>query len=348
MVELLKSENIHSSGIAISKSKRISYLDYAKGIGIVGVVIGHSFGVLFTPDAHPSDVLMGAFYWIVRWIYAFHMPLFFLISGLFIEKAVHQPFPAFLLDRLRRIAYPYFVWTVIQELLRMVAGLRYEPFSELWQVVYSPLLQFWFLYALFVISVVTVALRKLHVPIWGLLLLTGLLFATKATDLDLGGWSVVYLVRAHWLYFVVGAFLGQRQYLQPLERLTKPVLLWGTATGFGLIWFAIYVDVIVQPLAIALWAAAGIVAALCLARWLELTGAAPYVQTWGMRSLEIYLAHTIFSAAAGMGVQALMPNQFALQVIASAIAGMVGPLLLYRFCREFRLLFLFRLRPAKR
>ena len=42
--------------------KRISYIDMAKGIGIILVVLGHSI--------FPSENL-------TTWIYSFHMPLFF-------------------------------------------------------------------------------------------------------------------------------------------------------------------------------------------------------------------------------------------------------------------------------
>ena len=44
--------------------KRLNYLDYAKGIGILLVVLGHIYN---------NSVKL--------WIYSFHMPLFFIISG---------------------------------------------------------------------------------------------------------------------------------------------------------------------------------------------------------------------------------------------------------------------------
>lgn len=46
-------------------AKRIEYLDYAKGIGIILVVLGH---ILIKGN-------------IKIYIYSFHMPLFFIISG---------------------------------------------------------------------------------------------------------------------------------------------------------------------------------------------------------------------------------------------------------------------------
>ena len=48
--------------------RRLNYLDYAKGIGILLVVLGHIYN---------NSVKL--------WIYSFHMPLFFIISGYLLE-----------------------------------------------------------------------------------------------------------------------------------------------------------------------------------------------------------------------------------------------------------------------
>lgn len=50
--------------------KRIGYIDAAKGLGIILIVLGHSQ----LPQI------------IIDWIFSFHVPLFFIISGFFIRK----------------------------------------------------------------------------------------------------------------------------------------------------------------------------------------------------------------------------------------------------------------------
>lgn len=48
--------------------------DIAKGIGIILMIVGHcSFCFVEYP-------------WVIRFIYSFHMPLFFIITGLFIKE----------------------------------------------------------------------------------------------------------------------------------------------------------------------------------------------------------------------------------------------------------------------
>ena len=49
------------------KEKRLEYIDMLKGVGIILVVIGHSTYV-------SENVL--------TWLASFHMPLFFLVSGM--------------------------------------------------------------------------------------------------------------------------------------------------------------------------------------------------------------------------------------------------------------------------
>ena len=49
------------------EKKRIEYLDSLKGFGIILVIINH-----ILPSGHP----------IIKWMSDFHMPLFFIISGI--------------------------------------------------------------------------------------------------------------------------------------------------------------------------------------------------------------------------------------------------------------------------
>jgi len=69
-------------------TNRIIWIDQAKGIGIFLVVVGHMIRSLVN-----SNILIDNFWvtFVDRWIYAFHMPLFFLVAGLFIQKSVQKP-----------------------------------------------------------------------------------------------------------------------------------------------------------------------------------------------------------------------------------------------------------------
>ena len=64
-------------------TNRIIWIDQAKGIGIFLVVVGHMIRSLVN-----SNILIDNFWvtFVDRWIYAFHMPLFFLNSRTFHSK----------------------------------------------------------------------------------------------------------------------------------------------------------------------------------------------------------------------------------------------------------------------
>src|SRR5688500_482902 len=77
----------------LTMSKRIEYLDIAKGIGILLVVLGHNdFEVISL--------------FVQRLIYSFHMPLFFFLSGYFLNTAV--PFFDFIKKRFNALLKPFF------------------------------------------------------------------------------------------------------------------------------------------------------------------------------------------------------------------------------------------------
>ena len=342
---MVKLAEAYSRDTAVgASSKRILYLDYAKGLGIFWVVLGHSFGGLFAPDSEPSAILWRVFYYIIQWIYTFHMPLFFFISGLFLEKLAKKPLSRFLDSRLRGVVYPYVVWSVLQEVLRTIAGIRHKPLDQLWEILYSPLMQFWFLYVLLIVSVTAVVLRKLHLSVEAIFVLSALLLASILVDFNLGPWSVLYMVRVYSLYFVAGAICEKYNGLERLAQLESPVLLRGAIAAFALVTLAVILKISTLPVLTVLWATSGILATLLLAIYLERTSRTRFLQTWGARSLEIYLTHTIFSAVAATAIHRLMgPTYLELEVIVSVIAGIAGPLLFYRLCQRWQTMFLFRL-----
>ena len=76
--------------------QRLEFIDIAKGIGIILVVIGHSIG------------------WLVpyHWIYSFHMPFFFFISG-FLFTIQGKNFLTFTKKRIRSLLLPAMFFTIL-------------------------------------------------------------------------------------------------------------------------------------------------------------------------------------------------------------------------------------------
>ncbi|AHE32258.1 acyltransferase [Burkholderia pseudomallei] len=144
---------------------RDSYLDTARGAGIILVVYGHVLRGLFSaglvPAGWPSALLAATDYT----IYTFHMPLFFLLSGLHVPKSLRRAGDVFLLTKLRTIVYPYFVWSLLQGAVQIALSARgtnhaFTP-NDLLAIGWRPFGQFWFLYALFICMLIAWAVSAI-------------------------------------------------------------------------------------------------------------------------------------------------------------------------------------------
>lgn len=75
--------------------KRVEWVDIAKGIGIILVIIGHC-------------VMLGGH--VHNWIFSFHMPLFFILSGLFLVK---EELGGFIQKKIKTLLIPYITFFAI-------------------------------------------------------------------------------------------------------------------------------------------------------------------------------------------------------------------------------------------
>lgn len=89
-------------------NQRLSYLDIAKGIGIILVVLGHCIPDASMPGG-PSDKFLSIMF---KLIYSFHMPLFFFIAGIFslpkLNSLIDFNIIDFIKKRFLRLMVPYF------------------------------------------------------------------------------------------------------------------------------------------------------------------------------------------------------------------------------------------------
>lgn len=144
--------------------KRIAYVDVAKGLAIWLMVIGH------------LDISEQ----IRIYVYSFHMPLFFILSGLFFKR--DRPFLINLKSSIKSILWPYLTFSVINLSVCWVSPylhpeLYYDMHGkeiffaairgiflgtdQITPTSFMPLGALWFLVSLFTIQVLTSALAAL-------------------------------------------------------------------------------------------------------------------------------------------------------------------------------------------
>jgi polysaccharide biosynthesis protein PslL len=134
-------------------SRRIVYLDIAKGIGILLVVMAH-------------NDLAAVSLFLYRFIYSFHMPLFFFLSGYFLNTSA--PFLNFLWKRFNTILKPY-LFTILLIYITSVSFSNMSFKTALGRMgkamyasgLYIDWVQLWFLPSLFVTSLFAYLLHRL-------------------------------------------------------------------------------------------------------------------------------------------------------------------------------------------
>jgi uncharacterized membrane protein YcfT len=325
---------------AAARPARIEWVDYAKGICIVMVVMMHS--VLGVEAAAGQT---GFMHYLVAFAKPFRMPDFFLISGLFLAVVIDRPWRVYLDRKVVHFAYFYLLWVTIQfgfkapsfaaETNWAHVGLMYlesfiEPFGTLW-----------FIYLLPVFFVVTKAMRRMPpLLIWGAA--AGLEMMHIAT-----GWTVIDEFCARFVYFYSGYLcagyvfaLSDRARAMPQWALAG-LALWALADG-SLVAFGTSEWPLVS-LALGLVGATAIITIgtlLARARWLD------FLRFCGQHSIVIYLAFFLpMAATRTLLLRTGLIHDIGTISLLVTLAGVVGALAIWRVALAVGANFLFE-RPA--
>ncbi len=182
---------------------RLDWVDAAKGISIILVVMMHSaYGV--GEDLNDTGIL----HYIIGWATPFRMPEFFLISGLFLAQVIGRPWRLYADRRVVHYIYFYALWVVLQIAFKVGLGTG-DVGSAVAQVgwaVVEPYGVLWFIYMLAAYSLVAKLFHALKVPHWAALLLcAGLMLAPIQT-----GYGLIDHFAAYFVYFYAGYVFAPR------------------------------------------------------------------------------------------------------------------------------------------
>ena len=218
-------------------STRIDWVDYAKGICIVMVVMMHS--VLGVELAAGQT---GFMHGLVAFAKPFRMPDFFLISGLFLAVVIDRDWRTYLDRKVVHFAYFYVLWVTIQfgfkaPAFAADAGWSHAGFLYLESFV-EPFGTLWFIYLLPIFFVVIKLTRGLPPAlIWGVAaLLEAAHVATGWTAIDEFCARLVYIYSGYLFADMVFA-LSDRARAHPspaLAGLASWAIVNGSLVAFGM------------------------------------------------------------------------------------------------------------------
>jgi uncharacterized membrane protein YcfT len=315
---------------------RVDWVDYAKGICIVMVVMMHS--VLGVEAAAGQTGFMHA---LVAFAKPFRMPDFFLISGLFLSVVIDRDWRTYLDRKVVHFAYFYVLWVTIQFGFKTpsfaaesgwghVGYLYLESFVE-------PFGTLWFIYLLPVFFVVTKLTRNAPpLAIWmAAAALEMMHVATGWTAVDEFCSRFVYFYSGYWFASAVFT-LSDRARARPAMSITG-LALWALVNG-ALVEFG-HSEWPIVSLGLGLaGAGAIIVTGTLLARmqWLN------FLRYCGEHSIVIYLAFFLPMAATRTALlkTGVIPDIGTISLIVT-VAGVAGAILIWRVALAAGARFLF-------
>lgn len=339
-----------SERTASPSSERVAWIESARGLGIALVVAGHVLhGLVVNGLLADAPILR---FWDGEY-YNPQMALFFVLAGMFAERGASRDGRMFLADKAATLLYPYFLWAGLQGLVRIavaVHGGRPAPIEYLvWLPVY-PVMQFWFIYALFFVSLLYFALRKAGLGPAGCVAVALLLYGVRPWGDENMQTSTMPLLRIFYFapFYMIGAVAGPR-----LARLRAAGPAWpavAVAAG-GLTVIVASAGAAVAPpiplqMAVTL---CGIAALIATATLLSRSPALDFLRTWGRHSLEIYAIHMFAVEGVRPALTGVLHiSNPAVHIVAGVATGVVGSMVFVRLCERLGLKYAFRLpRPGK-
>jgi uncharacterized membrane protein YcfT len=322
------------------RSTRIDWVDYAKGICIVMVVMMHS--VLGVEAAAGQAGFMHHF---VMFAKPFRMPDFFLISGLFLAVVIDRDWRTYLDRKVVHFAYFYVLWVTIQFGFKAPAfaaesGWRHVGFMYLESFV-EPFGTLWFIYLLPIFFVVTKLSRRAPpAAIW--VVAAALEMAHIKTD-----WTVIDEFCGRFVYFYSGYLFAAYVFALSDRARATPALaliglaLWAlvngslTATGFS-----------EWPIVSLVLGFAGACAIIVMGTLLAQMQWLNFLRYCGEHSIVIYLAFFLPMAVTRTLLlkTGLIADIGTISLIVT-VAGVAGAVVIWRLALALRADFLFE-RPA--
>ena len=212
----------------MTDSKRLNWVDAAKGISILLVVMLYA-----TNGAGEATGDIGLMHYIIGFATPFRMPEFFLISGLFLAHVIARPWARFADRRVVHYLYFYALWAVIHIVLK-VGLASADPVTAgqylLWAIV-QPYGVLWFIYVLAMVSVAAKLLFEFRVPKW-------LGFAAAAllsmTQIKTGSYAIDQFA-AYFVFFYSGYIFAPMIFKLVDQVIAAPITATAALVAWGLL-----------------------------------------------------------------------------------------------------------------
>lgn len=317
--------------------------------GIIFVVMGHSG---FTNEII-SERLSG----LQKWIYSFHMPLFFFISGYLFsltnKSLSNIQSGKFIKKKLKRLMIPYFVLgTIIFFIKYLFAGLasveRSFSIGSFFYMFFAPSAVnstmgfLWYLITLFCIFCITLVLSKLHINLRNISICLLLIAATYLLNTIIPNVEVLnFSAVLHYMpFFLLGICTQAYRFENAINKFSTITLIANALIGGGiqiaLIASSDYLQ-ISSGIRLILTACCGIWFSICICRLILLnTSLSKLILPFAPMVYTIYLLSWFGQYPIQITSINLLHLNWLLSFALIFIGGIVFPVLVYTLCRKLK------------
>jgi fucose 4-O-acetylase-like acetyltransferase len=332
----------------------MQWIDYARGICIILVCYRHCFeglkqAKLNIHDYPTLEILNICFY-------SFRMPLFFIISGLFVSASLSKKgIGNYIGNRFKIIFYPLLIWgglqVTMQLLMKDYVNAHRHPIDYLNLIIRPRLIeQFWYLNALFFVGAIYAILKYyLRIKLWQHVVLSTILYSISSYIhfFEINAYLFADILH-YYIYFCIGDLLSgfflksNREATLTSAKWIIPSLVLFIASQYLYTLlninhtnpkFNYYTDSYVSdkmPAFSFFVSLCGCLFIIQVAYLLQRTGAMKWLRVVGYHSLYIYLVHVMVIAAVRIFVMRVLHIQSIPVIIVPAmIAGIIIPMVLY-------------------
>lgn len=327
--------------MTVSAQQRLIWIDVAKGVGITLVVLGHAGRGVTEAGLQDAHSIL---YTMDKVIYAFHMPLFFLLSG--ITFGMHPPKRLYpnVTKQILRLLFVLVIWTYAFLAMRALAGSMANAdgsWREILRLPLPPFSHFWFLWALalniFVFAVTRLILRSYisERAFWAVSLVIGFLahHAFSGFPEVLAPWFSQ--ATRYRIVLAAGGMIGTSGLVNFVPN--RPVVILSLVFFAAGIWVSALTSLQLSPIL------SGLVLS-CLLLPPVMAASAHFgsclqaLAFLGAISLAIYVMHTMFSAALRIAFLQVGVSDLALHLVFGTAVGLIGPAIFYLALRWFGML----------
>lgn len=352
---------------SILREKRYVWIDSDKGISIMLVGFGHCLSVLqnrgLALDSYPFITYLSVF------LYGFRMPLFFIVSGIFISGGLKKKgLRGYSAYRADTILYPLLVWGFIEITFSLITS-RFTH-NNASPVNYLNLLidarqtgHFWYLNALFFISVIYAITRVwLKIKPVQQFILGLTLYAVSSyihvNDLNAGSLTDIF---EYYLFFSIGDLISNTVLNQEAARRFASLKIFFPLLAIFLVLqyrFASYnmhggpdgINYVEHkmPVFFLIEALIGCTISVNFSFLLQKYNALRFLRVIGFHSLYIYCMQIIIMTI----TRTVLLNVFKLTYVPAVVAviwasGIFVPIFIYNFCMQYNLWWLFTFKRPK-